>query len=409
MPCGGSSLTGWLMISFPCGNCNKQLKVNDELAGKKVKCPGCGHPVVVPALVTMQFDCPTCKKNLKAPDEKAGAKVKCPWCQTVFQVPSLAPEIAAKQISVSQTNSLGVIQNLAVLALRPLAGYACTALGIPGKDIVVKSVGHVVDFLADKFKDDSQRLSVALNNANDKAWKTIEVALAGESFWNRLVAKGEDSAFAQQIRTFLDSFAISPDVEGKPDFRQCCLEEIRAARKKGLLTGANYDASELARQTGAFARYVDPVGLLNAEWQFIGQLADGLEKEQYKNLASLLTQRPPQGMPLLVMGVRYYFRRAVEEDTKLFQGLAFAKLESLGDAQDKGIARLNLLGQAQEKGLAALFAAFAAQGQRLEGLLVDISEDVGEIKAGVKKLDSVPDDVRRIGDNLEVGITIPSY
>ena len=38
------------MISFPCGNCNKQLKVKDELAGKKVKCPGCGQPVVVPAL-----------------------------------------------------------------------------------------------------------------------------------------------------------------------------------------------------------------------------------------------------------------------------------------------------------------------------------------------------------------------
>jgi formylglycine-generating enzyme required for sulfatase activity/serine/threonine protein kinase len=38
------------MISFPCGSCNKQLKVKDVLVGKKVKCPGCGQPVVVPAL-----------------------------------------------------------------------------------------------------------------------------------------------------------------------------------------------------------------------------------------------------------------------------------------------------------------------------------------------------------------------
>ena len=36
------------MISFACPACNKQLKVKDELAGKKGKCPGCGKPVMVP-------------------------------------------------------------------------------------------------------------------------------------------------------------------------------------------------------------------------------------------------------------------------------------------------------------------------------------------------------------------------
>jgi len=38
------------MIAFSCTHCSKQLKVKDELAGKKAKCPGCGQPVVVPAL-----------------------------------------------------------------------------------------------------------------------------------------------------------------------------------------------------------------------------------------------------------------------------------------------------------------------------------------------------------------------
>lgn len=38
------------MISFPCGSCTRPLKVKDELAGKKVKCPGCGQPIFVPAL-----------------------------------------------------------------------------------------------------------------------------------------------------------------------------------------------------------------------------------------------------------------------------------------------------------------------------------------------------------------------
>ena len=39
------------MISFVCPTCNKPLKVKDELARWKcVKCPGCGKPIVVPAL-----------------------------------------------------------------------------------------------------------------------------------------------------------------------------------------------------------------------------------------------------------------------------------------------------------------------------------------------------------------------
>jgi hypothetical protein len=37
-----------LMVDCPCG---KKLKVRDELAGKKVKCPGCGQAVMAPIIV----------------------------------------------------------------------------------------------------------------------------------------------------------------------------------------------------------------------------------------------------------------------------------------------------------------------------------------------------------------------
>lgn len=36
------------MISFSCA-CGKALKVKDELAGKKVRCPECSRPIQVPA------------------------------------------------------------------------------------------------------------------------------------------------------------------------------------------------------------------------------------------------------------------------------------------------------------------------------------------------------------------------
>jgi serine/threonine protein kinase len=37
------------MICFECPACRKQLKVKDELAGKKGKCPGCGATLTIPA------------------------------------------------------------------------------------------------------------------------------------------------------------------------------------------------------------------------------------------------------------------------------------------------------------------------------------------------------------------------
>src|SRR5262245_4875116 len=37
------------MIGFPCPGCGAQLKVKDELAGKRGKCPSCGKRMTVPA------------------------------------------------------------------------------------------------------------------------------------------------------------------------------------------------------------------------------------------------------------------------------------------------------------------------------------------------------------------------
>ena len=38
------------MISFQCPACGKKLKVKDEFAGKKGKCPKCGNVINIPAL-----------------------------------------------------------------------------------------------------------------------------------------------------------------------------------------------------------------------------------------------------------------------------------------------------------------------------------------------------------------------
>src|SRR4051812_1776227 len=104
-----------------------------------------------------------------------------------------------------------LVQTLSVLALRQVVGGACAALG-------VKESGEaVVGFLTERFTDHSQRLTVALKTANDNAWKALEIALAGDSLWDRckvLAARSEDKAFAQQVRAFLDAAPL-PELAGK--------------------------------------------------------------------------------------------------------------------------------------------------------------------------------------------------
>src|SRR5690349_8074805 len=42
------SRQGTPMLSVTCSSCRKKLSLKDTLAGKKIKCPGCGQVVAVP-------------------------------------------------------------------------------------------------------------------------------------------------------------------------------------------------------------------------------------------------------------------------------------------------------------------------------------------------------------------------
>jgi Protein of unknown function (DUF1559) len=96
-----------VLASCPCG---KQFRVPDELVGRRVKCPGCGEPVSVPAPVKaaaarkpapaaddnpaetstpapIHFEC-ACGKQLQVKAEHAGKKIRCPGCQELVAVPA---------------------------------------------------------------------------------------------------------------------------------------------------------------------------------------------------------------------------------------------------------------------------------------------------------------------------------
>ena len=245
-----------------------------------------------------------------------------------------------------------ILMNLSTLAMRHFVDTACrSAHFMPMGGLAVDLVENTTRKLQAHFKDNSDRLVKALKRSNNEAWQTLEIALTGGSFWDRCktyFAAGDQQAFKAELQKCLDGLTY-PEVPDREQFRRYCLSELKAARKAGLLSGGSLDPEPLAAQAGAFARYSEPTSILKAEQDLLQKIADDLESAKYQNLARLVAFQP-RGEPLLVVAVRYYFRRAVEDDPKLFQGLAFSQLEQIQSQQDRGFAALrDLIDQHQQE------------------------------------------------------------
>src|SRR5437868_6314231 len=98
-----------------------------------------------------------------------------------------------------------ILQHVSTLAVRNLIDGALEAAGFK---IAEGAADAVVGLLSSHFIDHSQQLLAALHRANERAWKALEIALAGDSWWQRCkvkLAAREYQAFRQQVQAFLDA------------------------------------------------------------------------------------------------------------------------------------------------------------------------------------------------------------
>jgi hypothetical protein len=226
---------------------------------------------------------------------------------------------------------MAILQNLSVFALRLLVPGGAAAKG-------------VVASLIQRFTDHSQSLTAPLQRVNERAWKAFEIALGGDSLWDQCVlalAPAEDKAFREQVRAFLDVSPLTRASRAHAQLFRQALKEVREARKQGALTRGGLSAAGFAKQAGHFNRFSDPQDELDAEWTLVDRTAHEL-RQSYPSLCRIAMSRTTSGKKpsLWAVAVRYYFRRQVEEDQKLFQGLAFAKLEALQEVQEKAFTGL---------------------------------------------------------------------
>src|SRR5687767_12178459 len=130
---------------------------------------------------------------------------------------------------------MSAMRQFARLALRPVVEGACHTVGA---SVVGGAAGAVAEVLVELFTDQSDRLQRNLELAIGRTWTALEVALAGESFWEKCrvkLSRGEDQGFRKQLQAFLAALPDDRLPLPRDAFRQQCLAELRAARKAGLL------------------------------------------------------------------------------------------------------------------------------------------------------------------------------
>jgi WD40 repeat protein len=233
---------------------------------------------------------------------------------------------------------MNVLSRVSLFALGPLVGTACRAVGMAAAS---ETAATVTKFLMARLTDQSLRVTDALAEASARAWRTLELALAGESLLTA-ADRADDKSFREQVRLFLLGAQFDGRAAADPAFAARCLSELRAARAEGTL-GGDADPAAVAARLGDLTRFGDPAAQVSAQWAIADELGSDLKARGYEALAVFLNLRPPgdeAAVPLLAVAVRYHFRRAVEDDPKLFQGLTFAQLERIGKAQEDGAAAL---------------------------------------------------------------------
>ena len=298
---------------------------------------------------------------------------------------------------------MSLLPDIAVMALRPLLSNMleqAQALGgvyvqqgaTAAPAAALQAVGRL---LYSRFTDPSKKLPDALRRSADRAWRSMEVALAGESLWTRFRDRGEDKAFRREVRQLLDFSGLDKA------FRRRCLDQLRVAGKAGLIPG-DLDPKTAAERTASFARFGDPTRAREGEWRVAGRMAGQLRGVGHSDLADLLELQPAgHDAPLLAVAVRFFFRREIETDPSLFQGFLYAQVDQLGDSVRAGFDRM-------AEAFAGLGAALERQGESLEQILDALSAlrgDALDIKGEMKRQgagqQAIYSEVIRLGEKLD--------
>lgn len=108
-----------MAIEFGCPACKAVLRVPDDAANQKGRCPNCRQKIRVPQIpreaaapapkMAIEFSCPRCQAVIRSPAEAAGQKGQCPQCHGRIRVPeALAAQPSRAMPAVQEGTYFGL-------------------------------------------------------------------------------------------------------------------------------------------------------------------------------------------------------------------------------------------------------------------------------------------------------------
>ncbi len=126
------------MITFACSACAKKLSLKETLAGKKVKCPGCGQVMVAPALAAAPPSNPDQHTWSQEPGPKSASPDR-PAPAAAENGPTVSPLSQLEATQDAKSPERGHDSSLTAFLSPPQAD---DELGRLGKYRILKVLGH---------------------------------------------------------------------------------------------------------------------------------------------------------------------------------------------------------------------------------------------------------------------------
>ncbi len=292
---------------------------------------------------------------------------------------------------------MSIWSDVTSLALRPLLPKIADAVAdAAGGPVAGVAVNAVKNYLVTRFSDPSRKLPKALTQASDRAWRALEVAVAGESLWSKMKRHGEDKAFSVAVRAFLSTNPLALAAHQDAAFRRRACEQFQAARQAGVIPGAPVSGTVLANAAADLTRFADAPAQCAAEWQVVATIANDLRRGGYVALADLLDLRTdPAQPPLLAVAVRFFFRREIETNEEMFRGLVYEQVDNLRQDMRDGLSGLMAVLETHEGWLAGLLAVAEETRDRV----LEVQQEMSRVN---EKLDRLLDREMRPGDSMSI-------
>src|SRR5262245_7707137 len=141
---------------------------------------------------------------------------------------------------------MSIVQTLTSLTLRPWAERAWHDAGS----------ASAAGLLASRLRGHAARLGPLLTASVQRAWTTLEIALVGPPFWDRLqaiLALSQEVTLVREARAFVEPWAADQLPAVRVEFRQRCLQELRRLLESGMLTTGDVTLDQLAEDATAAA------------------------------------------------------------------------------------------------------------------------------------------------------------